>query len=155
MRVRERAADGSESHKVHELRIGMKDVEPNDDGDEDEDVEVDPFFFDDGYDVAASTGFTRVWEGAEALTAHLERTGLGRGRARLGAGRGRGGMRTRVRGARCARSFDGRARGVRERDTKEYRTEWNGTGDGASRRVAERGEDWIGKRVARDAKLDG
>lgn len=101
VRVRERAADGSESHKVHELRIGMKDVEPNDDGDEDEDVEVDPFFFDDGYDVAASTGFTRVWEGAEALTAHLERTGLGRGERvlELGAGVGECGLACAALGA--------------------------------------------------------
>lgn len=70
--VWEWVVDGLELYKVYELCIGMKDVELNDDGDEDEDVEVDLFFFDDGYDVVVLIGFVRVWEGVEALTAYLE-----------------------------------------------------------------------------------
>ena len=103
VRVRQRAADGTD--KVHELRVGMRGR--RDEGRrrrgerEDEDVEVDPFFFDEGYDVATSTGFARVWEGAEALTAHLERTGLGAGERvlELGAGVGECGLACAALGA--------------------------------------------------------
>ena len=38
----------------------------------DDDDWVDPNFFDEGYSVAATTGFCRVWEGAEVLTRLLE-----------------------------------------------------------------------------------
>ena len=52
---------------------GDTDASPtsNADGDDDDDW-VDPNFFDDGYTVAATTGFCRVWEGAEVLTRLLE-----------------------------------------------------------------------------------
>ena len=53
---------------------GDTDASPtsNADGDDDDDDWVDPNFFDDGYTVAATTGFCRVWEGAEVLTRLLE-----------------------------------------------------------------------------------
>ncbi|OUS43447.1 hypothetical protein BE221DRAFT_175630 [Ostreococcus tauri] len=35
-------------------------------------TEVDPYFFDDGYTLAAATGFARVWEGAETLSRFLQ-----------------------------------------------------------------------------------
>ena len=50
------------------VRIGTKDVTRDA-----REVEVDPYFFDRGYSAAASTGFARVWEGAEALSAFLRR----------------------------------------------------------------------------------
>jgi len=39
---------------------------------DDDDDWMDPNFFDEGYSVAATTGFCRVWEGAEVLTRLLE-----------------------------------------------------------------------------------
>ena len=44
----------------------------NQSADDDDDDWVDPNFFDEGYSVAATTGFCRVWEGAEVLTRLLE-----------------------------------------------------------------------------------
>lgn len=70
-----------------QLRITRRDVSGagNDDaeasgsggeggGDDDEEDEsfVDPHFFDEDYSVAATTGFCRVWEGAEVLTRLIE-----------------------------------------------------------------------------------
>jgi hypothetical protein len=66
------------------LRIVRRDISGDDGGDtdasptskpadgDDDDDWVDPNFFDDGYTVAATTGFCRVWEGAEVLTRLLE-----------------------------------------------------------------------------------
>jgi hypothetical protein len=45
--------------------------EGGDDDDADESF-VDPHFFDEDYSVAATTGFCRVWEGAEVLTRLIE-----------------------------------------------------------------------------------
>jgi len=87
------------------LRIGMKDLGARDDGEgedggedgdgTDESPEVDPYFFDEGYSVAASTGFARVWEGAEALSSFLTRAPercRGKRVVELGAGVGECGL---------------------------------------------------------------
>ena len=77
-----------------QLRITRRDVSGagNDDaeasgsggeggGDDDEEDEsfVDPHFFDEDYSVAATTGFCRVWEGAEVLTRLIEASVSSRG----------------------------------------------------------------------------
>ena len=58
-------------------------------GDDDEEDEsfVDPHFFDEDYSVAATTGFCRVWEGAEVLTRLIE-TSDARGTSDAAEGRG-------------------------------------------------------------------
>ena len=50
----------------------------NDEENDDEDF-VDPHFFDEDYSVAATTGFCRVWEGAEVLTRLIEASVSSRG----------------------------------------------------------------------------
>lgn len=52
--------------------------EGGDDDDADESF-VDPHFFDEDYSVAATTGFCRVWEGAEVLTRLIEASVSSRG----------------------------------------------------------------------------
>ena len=61
------ASDSGDDSTTVRVRIGTKDVRRA------REVEVDPYFFDAGYSVAASTGFARVWEGAEVLSAFLRR----------------------------------------------------------------------------------
>lgn len=56
------------------LRITRRDIHASDDDDDDE--FVDPYFFDEGYSVAATTGFCRVWEAAE-VRANAGRGGRG------------------------------------------------------------------------------
>jgi len=52
----------------------------NDGENDDEDESfVDPHFFDEDYSVAATTGFCRVWEGAEVLTRLIEASVSSRG----------------------------------------------------------------------------
>ena len=45
--------------------------EEGEENDKDVDFAIDPYFFDDGYSVAATTGFARVWEGASVFTDFL------------------------------------------------------------------------------------
>ena len=83
------ASDARDESTTVRLRIGTKDVSDA------HEVEVDPFFFDAGYSVAASTGFARVWEGAEALSAFLRRAPercRGKRVLELGAGAGECGL---------------------------------------------------------------
>jgi len=72
------------------LRITRRDITGGSDSDNEY---VDPYFFDAGYTVAATTGFCRVWEGAEVLTKLLESGELrdrvkGKRVVELGAGQG-------------------------------------------------------------------
>ena len=45
--------------------------EEEEENDKDDEFAIDPYFFDDGYSVAATTGFARVWEGASVFTDFL------------------------------------------------------------------------------------
>lgn len=92
----EQNRDG-DAERVKVVLVTMKDLEPNEarEGGPVEETEVDPYFFDDGYTLAATTGFARVWEGAEAMTRWLTRTrAAGRGTrvCELGAGVGECGL---------------------------------------------------------------
>ena len=65
------------------------------DEEEEEEFTMDPYFFDPGYTIAATTGFCRVWEGAETLSKFLMAdAGRVRGKkcVELGAGVGECGL---------------------------------------------------------------
>ena len=62
--------------------------EGGDDDDADESF-VDPHFFDEDYSVAATTGFCRVWEGAEVLTRLIEASSFRDGGDAAGGARDR------------------------------------------------------------------
>jgi predicted nicotinamide N-methyase len=103
----EDAGDGRDGSGVT-LRISMKDLtnEGGDgDGDDDDDASgsesaseeagQDPYFFEPGYTIAATTGFCRVWEGAATLSQYLEHFPnrvVGKRVVELGAGVGECGL---------------------------------------------------------------
>ena len=101
----EDAGDGRDGSGVT-LRISMKDL-TNEGGDGDGDGDAsgsessseeagqDPYFFEPGYTIAATTGFCRVWEGAATLSEYLERDWkrvVGKRVVELGAGVGECGL---------------------------------------------------------------
>ena len=102
----EDAGDGRDGSSVT-LRISMKDL-TNEGGDGDgdgddasgsesasEEAGQDPYFFEPGYTIAATTGFCRVWEGAATLSEYLERFPnrvVGKRVVELGAGVGECGL---------------------------------------------------------------
>ena len=102
----EDAGDGRDgSRESVELRISMKDLTSEgdgEDGDDDDDAGSDeeeagqdPYFFEPGYTIAATTGFCRVWEGAATLSEYLERDWkrvVGKRVVELGAGVGECGL---------------------------------------------------------------
>ncbi len=57
----------------HRKLVGTKeeDEEEKEEENKEDEFAIDPYFFDDGYSVAATTGFARVWEGASVFTDFL------------------------------------------------------------------------------------
>ena len=84
-------------HKVR-LVVRYKNLDTTTRTTADEDEEeftMDPYFFDPGYTIAATTGFCRVWEGAETLSTFLmadARRVRGKKCVELGAGVGECGL---------------------------------------------------------------
>ena len=76
LRITRRDVSGGGADGAEASGGGGENDEENDDDDEDF---VDPHFFDEDYSVAATTGFCRVWEGAEVLTRLIEASVSSRG----------------------------------------------------------------------------
>lgn len=57
----------------HRKLLGTEEEEEKgkEENDKEDEFAIDPYFFDDGYSVAATTGFARVWEGASVFTDFL------------------------------------------------------------------------------------
>ncbi len=140
------ASDGRDASTTVRLRIGTKDVSDA------REVEVDPFFFDAGYSVAASTGFARVWEGAEALSAFLRRAPercRGKRVLELGAGAGECGLVAACLGAHaCLTDVNAVVENVIRRNVEQ-----NGEGE-ATAREAWPGSIRVGRGSATRATLD-
>ena len=140
------ASDEGEDSTTVRVRIGTKDVNGA------REVEVDPYFFDDGYSVAASTGFARVWEGAEALSAFLRRAPercRGKRVLELGAGAGECGLVAACLGAHaCLTDVRAVVEHVIRRNVEE-----NGEGE-ATAREAWPGSIRVGRGSATRATLD-
>ena len=140
------ASDAGDESTTVRLRIGTKDVSDA------REVEVDPFFFDAGYSVAASTGFARVWEGAEALSAFLRRAPercRGKRVLELGAGAGECGLVAACLGAHACLTD---VRAVVEHVIRRN-VEQNGEGE-ATAREAWPGSIRVGRGSATRATLD-
>jgi len=76
LRITRRDVSGGGADGAEASGGGGENDEENDDEDE---SFVDPHFFDEDYSVAATTGFCRVWEGAEVLTRLIEASVSSRG----------------------------------------------------------------------------
>ena len=76
LRITRRDVSGGGADGAEASVGGGENDEENDDEDE---SFVDPHFFDEDYSVAATTGFCRVWEGAEVLTRLIEASVSSRG----------------------------------------------------------------------------
>ena len=76
LRITRRDVSGGGADGAEASGGGGENDEENDDEDE---SFVDPHFFDEDYSVAATTGFCRVWEGAEVLTRLIEGSVSSRG----------------------------------------------------------------------------
>ena len=92
-------ARGVSLEVVHSVVVRYKDLESTTTASEDDEEEftMDPYFFDEGYTLAATTGFCRVWEGAETLSTFLtedagRRRVAGKKCIELGAGVGECGL---------------------------------------------------------------
>ena len=140
------ASDARDESTTVRLRIGTKDVSDA------HEVEGDPFFFDAGYSVAASTGFARVWEGAEALSAFLRRAPercRGKRVLELGAGAGECGLVAACLGAHaCLTDVHAVVENVIRRNVEQ-----NGEGE-ATAREAWPGSIRVGRGSATRATLD-
>ena len=141
------ASDEGEDSTTVRVRIGTKDVTRGA-----REVEVDPYFFDEGYSAAASTGFARVWEGAEALSAFLRRAPercRGKRVLELGAGAGECGLVAACLGAHaCLTDVRAVAEHVIRRNVDQ-----NGEGE-ATAREAWPGSIRVGRGSATRATLD-
>ena len=140
------ASDSGDDSTTVRVRIGTKDVRRA------LEVEVDPYFFDAGYSVAASTGFARVWEGAEALSAFLRRAPercRGKRVLELGAGAGECGLVAACLGAHACLTD---VRAVVEHVIRRN-VEQNGEGE-ATAREAWPGSIRVGRGSATRATLD-